>query len=146
MNNRFGHGRTLARLLVAVLATVWSLPACEDQQGTQTTVSARMLSAAPLPSATTQISGGSNTLQASDVPVGSSGLELLVSTNPCGPNQVQQFFAVINHGSTAGGRDWQGKVYGDIVANTVEVVSEGTKDSGASDDGEPPHNTDDLPF
>ena len=33
-----------------------------------------------------------------------------------------------------GGRDWQGKVYGDIVANTVEVVSEGAKDSAASDD------------
>src|SRR3954468_6232982 len=24
-----------------------------------------------------------------------------------------------------GGRDWQGKVYGDIIANTVEVVGEG---------------------
>jgi hypothetical protein len=45
-----------------------------------------------------------------------------------------------------GGRDWQGKVYGDIVANTVEVVSEGAKDGGGPDDGEPPHNTEDVPF
>src|SRR5256885_856390 len=29
-----------------------------------------------------------------------------------------------------GGRDWQGKVYGDIIANSVEVVSEAAEDAG----------------
>jgi single-stranded DNA-binding protein len=54
--------------------------------------------------------------------------------------------SVLSVSGRLGGRDWQGKVYGDIVANTVEVVSEGTKDGGGPDDGEPPHNTDEVPF
>jgi len=37
--------------------------------------------------------------------------------------------SVLSVSGRLGGRDWQGKVYGDIVANTVEVVSEGTKDA-----------------
>jgi hypothetical protein len=53
---------------------------------------------------------------------------------------------VLSVSGRLGGRDWQGKVYGDIVANTVEVVSEGTKDGGGPDDGEPPRNTDEVPF
>ena len=54
--------------------------------------------------------------------------------------------SVLSVSGRLGGRDWQGKVYGDIVANTVEVVSEGARDIGGPDDGEPPHNTDDVPF
>ena len=54
--------------------------------------------------------------------------------------------SVLSVSGRLGGRDWQGKVYGDIVANTVEVVSEGAKDGGGPDDGEPPHNTEDVPF
>jgi hypothetical protein len=46
-----------------------------------------------------------------------------------------------------GGRDWNGKVYGDNVATTVEVVSGGE----AQDDGDgpidvPPPGDDDAPF
>jgi len=41
-----------------------------------------------------------------------------------------------------GGRDWQGKVYGDIVANTVEVTGEGADDG----DAPPPPSDDDVPF
>ena len=33
--------------------------------------------------------------------------------------------SVLSVSGRLGGRDWQGKVYGDIVANPVEVVSEG---------------------
>ena len=32
--------------------------------------------------------------------------------------------SVLSVSGRLGGRDWQGKVYGDIVANTVEVVNE----------------------
>ena len=39
--------------------------------------------------------------------------------------------SVLSVSGRLGGRDWQGKVYGDIVANTVEVVSEGARDDGA---------------
>jgi single-stranded DNA-binding protein len=49
--------------------------------------------------------------------------------------------SVLSVSGRLGGRDWQGKVYGDIVANTVEVVSEGAQDGGRPDVGEPPHNT-----
>jgi hypothetical protein len=54
-----------------------------------------------------------------------------------------------------GGRDWQGKVYGDIIANSVEVVGAGTEadDPGgfansSSDPREapPPPGDDDVPF
>lgn len=55
-----------------------------------------------------------------------------------------------------GGRDWKGKVYGDIIANTVEVVSEGAatgpqdnagRDEGPPfDRGAPPISDDDVPF
>ena len=51
-----------------------------------------------------------------------------------------------------GGRDWQGKVYGDMVANSVEVV-DGDEDRGGfanstSDPREPPPppGDDDVPF
>ena len=52
-----------------------------------------------------------------------------------------------------GGRDWQGKVYGDIIANSVEVVDAAAEDSGAfenssSDPREapPPPSDEDTPF
>jgi single-stranded DNA-binding protein len=53
-----------------------------------------------------------------------------------------------------GGRDWQGKVYGDMIANTVEVVAEAAADDqggGANapfDPREPvpPPGDDDVPF
>jgi single-stranded DNA-binding protein len=53
-----------------------------------------------------------------------------------------------------GGRDWQGKVYGDIVANSVEVVGDPAADdrdtfaSTANDprDAPPPPSDDDVPF
>jgi single-stranded DNA-binding protein len=53
-----------------------------------------------------------------------------------------------------GGRDWQGKVYGDIIANTVEVVgaraeeSEGGFTNSSFDPREapPPPGDDDVPF
>ena len=54
--------------------------------------------------------------------------------------------SVLSLSGRRGGRDWQGKVFGDIVANTVEVVSEGARNGVPSDDGEPPHNTDDVPL
>src|SRR5690242_20353454 len=53
-----------------------------------------------------------------------------------------------------GGRDWQGKVYGDIIANSVEVVGDvaaeepGGFASSSSDPREapPPPGDDDAPF
>ncbi len=44
-----------------------------------------------------------------------------------------------------GGRDWNGKVYGDNVANSVEIVSAGDGD-GPPDPGAPPPGDDDVPF
>ena len=53
-----------------------------------------------------------------------------------------------------GGRDWQGKVYGDIVANSVEIVGDsavedpgsGTNASFDPRDPVPPPGDDDVPF
>jgi single-stranded DNA-binding protein len=53
-----------------------------------------------------------------------------------------------------GGRDWQGKVYGDIVANSVEVVDSAAEEpagfaAGSSFDPReppPPPSDDDVPF
>jgi single-stranded DNA-binding protein len=53
---------------------------------------------------------------------------------------------VLSVSGRLGGRDWQGKVYGDNVANTIEVVSEGAKDGGGPTDDESVHSTDDIPF
>jgi single-stranded DNA-binding protein len=44
-----------------------------------------------------------------------------------------------------GGRDWNGKVYGDNVANSVEVVGAGDADGPPAQDG-PPLGDDDVPF
>jgi hypothetical protein len=45
-----------------------------------------------------------------------------------------------------GGRDWNGKVYGDNVANTIEVVGADAQDGSASGDDAPPLGDDDVPF
>jgi single-stranded DNA-binding protein len=48
-----------------------------------------------------------------------------------------------------GGRDWNGKVYGDNVATSIEIVSEaGEKDDGTppGHDAAPPLGDDDVPF
>jgi single-stranded DNA-binding protein len=52
-----------------------------------------------------------------------------------------------------GGRDWQGKVYGDIVANSVEVVDSAAEDAGGFTsssrdprEAPPPPSDDDVPF
>lgn len=55
-----------------------------------------------------------------------------------------------------GGRDWNGKVYGDTIAQSVEVVSSGSgqhREERAGDgrqtgwgDGSPPPGDDDVPF
>jgi hypothetical protein len=42
-----------------------------------------------------------------------------------------------------GGRDWNGKVYGDNVADTIEVVGEVAQAKGAD---VPPPSDDDTPF
>jgi hypothetical protein len=44
-----------------------------------------------------------------------------------------------------GGRDWNGKVYGDNVANSIEVVSGAETDGPPEADGPPPSD-DDVPF
>jgi single-stranded DNA-binding protein len=54
--------------------------------------------------------------------------------------------SVLSVSGRLGGRDWQGKVYGDIVANTVQVVNEGGKGGSGPDDDGPPHDTDEVPF
>jgi single-stranded DNA-binding protein len=61
--------------------------------------------------------------------------------------------AVLAVNGRLGGRDWQGKVYGDIIANSVEVVDAGAENSGAfenssSDPREapPPPGDEDIPF
>jgi single-stranded DNA-binding protein len=53
---------------------------------------------------------------------------------------------VLSVSGRLGGRDWQGKVYGDNVANTIEVVSEGAKGGDGPPDDESIRNTDDIPF
>jgi single-stranded DNA-binding protein len=47
-----------------------------------------------------------------------------------------------------GGRDWNGKVYGDNVATSIEVVGEGSdKDDGIPPGNDaPPPGDDDVPF
>ena len=46
-----------------------------------------------------------------------------------------------------GGRDWNGKVYGDNVANTIEVVGGAdARDGSAPVDDAPPPGDDDVPF
>jgi single-stranded DNA-binding protein len=47
-----------------------------------------------------------------------------------------------------GGRDWNGKVYGDNVANSIEVISASDeRDMGGPPDNDaPPPSDDDVPF
>jgi single-stranded DNA-binding protein len=47
-----------------------------------------------------------------------------------------------------GGRDWNGKVYGDNVANTVEIVggAGGRDTDGPPEHDAPPPSDDDVPF
>jgi single-stranded DNA-binding protein len=51
-----------------------------------------------------------------------------------------------------GGRDWQGKVYGDMIANTVEVVAAADDQGGVANapfdprEPVPPPGDDDVPF
>ena len=47
-----------------------------------------------------------------------------------------------------GGRDWNGKVYGDNVAISVEVIEAGSEDvrSGPPENDGPPLGDDDVPF
>jgi len=47
-----------------------------------------------------------------------------------------------------GGRDWNGKVYGDNVASSIETVGEADAGSGGGAPGSdaPPPGDDDLPF
>jgi hypothetical protein len=48
-----------------------------------------------------------------------------------------------------GGRDWNGKVYGDSVATSIEIVSAaGEKDDNTppGHDAAPPLGDDDVPF
>jgi single-stranded DNA-binding protein len=61
--------------------------------------------------------------------------------------------AVLAVNGRLGGRDWQGKVYGDMIANSVEVVDAAAEDPGgfenaSSDPREapPPPSDDDVPF
>jgi single-stranded DNA-binding protein len=43
--------------------------------------------------------------------------------------------AVLSVNGRLGGRDWNGKVYGDIIANSVEVVGEGGQGAGEGEEG-----------
>jgi single-stranded DNA-binding protein len=52
-----------------------------------------------------------------------------------------------------GGRDWQGKVYGDMIANSVEVVDSGAPETAGDAnpsfdprEAPPPPSDDDIPF
>lgn len=61
--------------------------------------------------------------------------------------------AVLSVNGRLGGRDWQGKVYGDIIANSVEVVDQAADERGgfassSFDPREPPPppSDDDVPF
>jgi single-stranded DNA-binding protein len=61
--------------------------------------------------------------------------------------------AVLAVNGRLGGRDWQGKVYGDMIANSVEVVdpaadSPGGFENSSSDPREapPPPGDEDVPF
>jgi single-stranded DNA-binding protein len=62
--------------------------------------------------------------------------------------------SVLSVNGRLGGRDWQGKVYGDIIAINVEIVSDATGEdpgpfAGTSSDPRdpaPPPGDDDAPF
>ena len=55
--------------------------------------------------------------------------------------------AVLAVSGRLGGRDWNGKVYGDNVANSIEVVSAAGDKGDAPPDGDaPPLGDDDVPF
>jgi single-stranded DNA-binding protein len=62
--------------------------------------------------------------------------------------------AVLAVNGRLGGRDWQGKVYGDIIANSVEVIGDRADEergSGADSSFDPretppPPGDDDVPF
>ena len=61
--------------------------------------------------------------------------------------------SVLSVSGRLGGRDWQGKVYGDIVANTVEVVGPAAEDPGGFTNSSfdpreapPPPTDEDVPF
>jgi hypothetical protein len=43
-----------------------------------------------------------------------------------------------------GGREWNGKVYGDIIADTIEVI--GAESKSAEKDEPPPPDDSDVPF
>ena len=45
-----------------------------------------------------------------------------------------------------GGRDWNGKVYGECIADSVEVVGQRELPTGAPPAGGPPPSDDDVPF
>lgn len=51
---------------------------------------------------------------------------------------------VLSVSGNLGGRDWNGKVYGDNVAKTVEVV--GGNSAEKESDGPPPASDQDIPF
>lgn len=61
--------------------------------------------------------------------------------------------AVLAVNGRLGGRDWQGKVYGDIIANSVEVVGSEAEEPGGFTNSSfdpreapPPPSDDDVPF
>jgi single-stranded DNA-binding protein len=58
--------------------------------------------------------------------------------------------AILAVNGRLGGRDWQGKVYGDIIANSVQVVDSAADSPGGSSrderDSPPPPSDDDAPF
>jgi single-stranded DNA-binding protein len=61
--------------------------------------------------------------------------------------------AVLAVNGRLGGRDWQGKVYGDMIANSVEVVGAGDEESGGAEsssfdprEAPPPPSDEDAPF
>jgi single-stranded DNA-binding protein len=61
--------------------------------------------------------------------------------------------SVLTVNGRLGGRDWQGKVYGDMIANSVEVVDSAADDRGAfagssldPRESPPPPGDDDVPF
>ena len=45
-----------------------------------------------------------------------------------------------------GGRDWNGKVYGDIVADSITVLTGAQQSLPTGNDGPPPLGDDDVPF
>jgi len=61
--------------------------------------------------------------------------------------------SVLSVNGRLGGRDWNGKVYGDIVAVSVEVVGSGAEDPGGFSNSSfdpreapPPPSDEDVPF